>query len=79
MQHIEVPGLRIKSELHPPAYTTATATLDLSHICDLATAHGNTGFLTHRVRPGNRIRNLMDTSRILNPLSHSGNSSVNIF
>ena len=31
---MEVPGLGIKSEVQLPACTTATATLDLSHICD---------------------------------------------
>ena len=35
LQHMEVPRLEIESELQLPAYTTATATLDLSHICDL--------------------------------------------
>ena len=33
--HMEVPRLGVKSELQLPAYTTATATWDLSHICDL--------------------------------------------
>ena len=31
----EVPRLRVKSELQLPAYTTATAMPDPSHICDL--------------------------------------------
>ena len=31
---MEVPGLGLESELFLPAYATATATLDLSHICD---------------------------------------------
>ena len=35
LQHMEVPGLRVKSELQLPAYATATATPDPSHICDL--------------------------------------------
>ena len=33
--HIEVPRLGITSELQLPAYTTATATWDLSHVCHL--------------------------------------------
>ena len=33
--HMEVPGLGIELELQLPAYTTATAILDLSHIYDL--------------------------------------------
>ena len=36
---MEVPRLRVESELQLPAYSTATATLDLSHIHDYSTAH----------------------------------------
>jgi len=32
---MEVPRLQVESELQLLAYTTATATRDLSHICDL--------------------------------------------
>ena len=32
---MEVPGLEVKSEVQLPAYTTATATQDLSLVCDL--------------------------------------------
>ena len=32
---MEVPRLGVKPELQPLAYTTARATLDLSHVCDL--------------------------------------------
>ena len=35
MQQMEVPKLRVESELQLLAYTTATATPDLSHICNL--------------------------------------------
>ena len=35
LQHMEIPRLGVKSELQLQAYTTATAMLDLSHICDL--------------------------------------------
>ena len=35
MQHMEVPRLEVEPELRLPAYTTATATPDPSHICDL--------------------------------------------
>ena len=33
--HTEVPRLGVEWELLLPAYTTATATRDLSHTCDL--------------------------------------------
>ena len=32
---MEVPRLGVEFELHLPAYTSATAMRDLSHICDL--------------------------------------------
>ena len=35
LQHMEVPGLGIESQLYLPAYATARATPDLSHIRDL--------------------------------------------
>ena len=34
-QHMEIPRLGVKLELQPQAYTTATATWDPSHICNL--------------------------------------------
>ena len=44
-QHVEVPRPGVESELQLPAYSTATATPDPSHV--YTTAHGNTGSLTH--------------------------------
>ena len=44
---MEVPRLGVESELQLPVYTTATATKDPSRICTYATAHSNTGSLTH--------------------------------
>ena len=35
LQHVEVPRLGVASELQVPAYTTATATPVLNHICNL--------------------------------------------
>ena len=47
-QHMEVSRLGVLLELQLPAYTTATATPDPSHVCSLhTTAHGNAGSLTH--------------------------------
>jgi len=43
---MEVPRLEVKSELQLLTY--ATATRDLSHICDLCAAYCNTGSLTHQ-------------------------------
>ena len=55
---------RVQSELQPPAYTTATAMQDLSHIFDL---HHSTP--QHQIRNAlnearDRTRILMDTSRV---------------
>ena len=33
---MQVPGLRVETELQLPAYTTATTTSDLRHICNLS-------------------------------------------
>ena len=35
LQHMEIPKLAVKSELQLPAYATATAQRDPSHVCDL--------------------------------------------
>ena len=35
LRHMEVPRLGVELELQLLAYTTASATQDLSHICDL--------------------------------------------
>ena len=42
---MEVPMLGVESELQLLAYTTAIATQDPSHVCDLL--HSNTGSLFH--------------------------------
>ena len=45
--YMEVPRLGVQSELYLLAYTTATATPDPSHICNLHHSHGNPRSLTH--------------------------------
>ena len=63
-QHMEVPRLGIESELQLPAFTTATATQDLSHICDLHHSSWQRQILDppREARDGTSI--LMHTSRI---------------
>ena len=48
---LEVPRLAVQLELQLPAYTTATATSDLSHDCVCTTAHSNTRSSIHWERP----------------------------
>ena len=50
--HMEVPKLRVKLELLLLAFTTATQCRIQAASLTYATAHGNTGSLTHRARPG---------------------------
>ena len=77
--YMEVARLGVKSELQLLDYTTAVATQDLSHICKL---HHSS--LQHRIlNPPSKARDwthiLMDTSQVLNPLSHYGNSGPWLF
>ena len=61
LQHMEVPGLRVKSELQLPAYATATATPDPSHICDLYCSLQQCQILNSLREARNCICILMDT------------------
>ena len=69
-----VSRLGVKFGLHLQAYTTATAMLDLSHICDL-----HSSWKCWILNPLSEARDqtfiLMDTSQVLNALSHNGDSN----
>ena len=70
LQHTRVPRLWVKSELQLQAYTTATATPDPSHICNVCCS-----LQPHRIlNPPSKARDqshiLMDTSWVLNLLSY---------
>ena len=71
---MEVPRLRVESELQLLATATATATPDLSHICDLCLSLWQCLILNplSEARDGTHI--FMDTGQVLNLLSHNGNS-----
>ena len=60
LQHIDVPRLGIKMELQLQVYTTATATLDLSHIWDLCGSLLQCGILNTLSRARDRTRILKD-------------------
>ena len=55
LQHMEVPRLGVQLETELLAYTTATAMLDLSCICDLCHSFWNARSLTHRARSGIKL------------------------
>ena len=62
--YTDVPRLGVKLELQLPAYATATATWDLSHVCDLHHSSWPPQILNplSEARDGTRI--LMDASRV---------------
>ena len=64
LRHREVSRLGVKTVLQLPAYTTATAMKDLSHVCDLH--HGS--WQCWILNPLNKVRDrtctLMDTSHV---------------
>ena len=62
--HMEVSRLGVKSELDLPAYTTATATQDLSHNCNLHHSSGQCWIPVPLSKARDRTRILMNTSGI---------------
>ena len=75
-QHMEVPTLGVKSELQLPAYATATATAtqDPSCICDLHHSSWKHQIPNPLSEARYRTHNFMNTSQVLNLLSHNGNA-----
>ena len=73
---MEVPRLGVKSELQLQAYTIATATWDLSHVCHLYHSSQHHWILNPLSKARHQTLILMDTSRVLNPPSHNRNSWV---
>ena len=72
LRHMEVPGLEVKLELQLPVYTTATATWDLSFVCDLhhSSQQGRIPDPLSKARDQTLI--LMDTSQIHFPSAMTG-------
>ena len=73
---MEVSRLRVKLELQLPAYTTATAMQDLSHICDLHHSSRQRQILNPVIEDRDQTQVLMDTGGVLNLLNHEGNSLI---
>ena len=61
----EVPRLVVKSELQLQTYATATATHDLSHVCDLHHSSQQCQILDPLRKAWDRTHILMDTSQVL--------------
>ena len=68
------PRLGVELELQQLAYTTASATLDPSHVCALHHSSRQHGILNPPSRARDRTCILVDTSRVPNQPCHSGNS-----
>ena len=71
--------LVVKMELQLPAYTTATATPDLSLMCDLCCSLWQRRILTHWWRPGIEPSPPWILCQVLNLLSHYENSLFYLF
>ena len=77
--HMEVPRLGVKPELQLPTYTTATATQDLSHTCNLHHSSQQCQIFRTLSRARDQTPIFMDTSWVSQPLSLKGNSQNNEF
>ena len=71
LQHIKVYGPGVKSELQLPA--TATVMRGLNHFCDLYHNSWQHQTLNPPIKARDQTHIPMDTSPVLNPLSHNGN------
>ena len=72
----QVLSLGVESELWLPAYTTATVTRDLSHVCDLHCSSRQRHILNSLSEVRDWTYLLTDTSRVLNLLSNNRNSQI---
>ena len=62
--HMEVPRLGVQSELQFPAYTTAIAMQDLSHVCDIHPTLWQGRILNPLSEARGQTHILMDPSRV---------------
>ena len=72
LQHMEVPRLGVESELQLPAYTTATATQDLSRVCDLYYSSQQRQILNPLSQARDQTPSLMVPSWICFPCASTG-------
>ena len=78
LRHMEVPRLKVKSELQLPVYTTATAMLDLRFVFDLHCSSRQHWILNLLSETRDQIHTIKDTKTVCNPLSHNGNSEKHL-
>ena len=76
LRHMEVSRLGTKLELQLPAYNTATPIQYPSHICNLHCSLWQHQILISLIKVRDPTCILMETSLVLNLLSHNGNSKV---
>ena len=76
LRHMEVPRLGAESELQLPAYATATATWDPSHVCDLHHSSCQCQILNHWVRPGIKLASSWILVGFVNRWAMTGTPSV---
>ena len=74
--NMEAPRLGIGSGLQVPAYATAMATPDLSHVYDLHCSSWQCWILNPLSMAGDWTCILMDSSQVGNLLSHNRNSPI---
>ena len=74
--HMEVPRLGVESGPQLPAYATATALWDLSHVRDLHHSSQQCRILNPLREARDWTSILMDSSQVHKLVSHSGNSHV---
>ena len=75
---MEVPRLGVETELYLPAYTTATATPDPSHICNLHHSLQQCQILNPLSEAWDPTLILMDTSRICVSCTTTGTPYIHI-
>ena len=76
---MEIPGLGVKSELQLPAYTTATARQDPSHVCDLRHSSWQHQILNPVSEARDRTCNLMAPSQICFHSTTTGTPGLYLF
>ena len=79
LQHMEIPGLGIESELQLQTYTTAMVTLDPSPICHLHLSLQQCQILNPLQEARDWITSSWTLLRVLNPLNCNGNSIISFW